>query len=63
MGFAGGVRVWWIETPCTEIEDVDMQAVMMSGNGGPLMVEAGDSLFGWTGNSQTWRSAFGEVVT
>lgn len=58
MGFAGGVRVWWIDRPYTEIDDSTMRAALVGHNGQPLLVEAGDSLFGWPGNSQTWRPVF-----
>ncbi|RWK12513.1 hypothetical protein [Mesorhizobium sp.] len=60
MGFAGGARVWWIEHPYEEFDDATMRAASVGHNGAPLLVEAGDCLFGWEGNSQTWRSAYGE---
>ena len=59
MGFAGGRRVWWFEQPYVEVDDETMRAASVGHNGGSLLVEAGDSLFGWEGNSQTWRSVFG----
>lgn len=59
MGFAGGGRVWWVEAPeYEEFGDADVEAAAVGHNGGPLLIEAGDSLFGWPGNSQTWRSAY-----
>ena len=58
MGFAGGVRVWWIERPYVEVDDATMLAAAVGHNGEPLLVEAGDSLFDWEGNSQTWRPVF-----
>jgi len=58
MGFPGGERVWWMEDPYEEIDDATMQAAMLGGNGNLLLVEVGDSLFGWEANSQTWVSAF-----
>ena len=58
MGFAHGVRVWWIERPYTEVDDDTMREAATGANGGPLLQEAGDCLFGWEGNSQTWRSAY-----
>lgn len=58
MGFAGGVRVWWIERPYVEIDDDTMRAARLGHNGQSLLVEAGDSLFGWPGNSQTWVPMF-----
>lgn len=60
MGFAGGCRVWWIEHPYREIDDVDMLAAAEGHNGQPLLVEAGDCLFGWEGNSRTWRSVYAD---
>lgn len=60
MGFAGGRRVWWIEHPYVEVDDEDFERISIGPNGGPLLVEAGDSLFGWEGNSQTWRSVYAE---
>lgn len=58
MGFAGGKRVWWMEDPYEEIDDATMRAAMRGHNGDLILVEAGDSLFGWEGCSQTWHSAF-----
>jgi hypothetical protein len=63
MGFAPGPdgrnqRVWWIDDPYAEIDDAAMQVAMRGENGGPLLVEAFDSLFRWPGNSQTWLSIY-----
>lgn len=58
MGFCGGQRVWWIDSPYLEIDDETMRAASVGHNGQPLLVEAGDSLFGWEGCSQTWVSAY-----
>ena len=58
MGFSRGFPVWWIEHPYTEIDDMTLRVAARGHNGQPLLVEAGDSLFGWPGNSQTWRSVF-----
>ena len=58
MGFAGGARVWWIDLPYIEIDDETMRAAAIGHNGQPLLIEAGDSLFGWEDNSQTWLPAF-----
>lgn len=58
MGFAGGARVWWIDDPYVPIDDATMQEACVGHNGNPLLIESGDCLFGWEGNSQTWRSAF-----
>lgn len=58
MGFAGGTRVWWVDRPYVEIDDATMRQAAVGPNGGPLLVEAGDCLFGWEGNSQTWLSAY-----
>lgn len=58
MGFAGGVRVWWFDDPYEPVDDSVMQQAMVGHNGGPLLDEAGDCLFGWENNSQTWRSIF-----
>lgn len=60
MGFAEGGRVWWSEHPFIEVDDAVMQVACVGHNGQPLLVEAGDSLFGWPGWSQTWRSTFEE---
>lgn len=60
MGFAGGVRVWWVEHPYEEFDDATMRAAAVGHNGAPLLVEAGDCLFGFEGNSQTWCSAYSE---
>ena len=60
MGFAGGARVWWLEDPDEEVDDDVMAKASVGGNGQPLLVEAGDCLFGWRGNSQTWISAYME---
>lgn len=59
MGFTADGRVWWFDDPYEPISDSVMQITMTGDNGGPLLVEAGDSLFGWPENSQTWRSAYG----
>lgn len=58
MGFSRGQRVWWIERPYVEVDDATMRTAATGHNGQPLLVEAGDSLFGWPGNSQTWRPTF-----
>lgn len=58
MGFAAGVRVWWVERPYIEIDDATMRLAAVGHNGQPLLAEAGDSLFGWPGNSQTWVPIF-----
>lgn len=58
MGFAAGSRVWWFEGPYQEVDDDTMLAAAFGRNGGRLLEEAGDCLFGWEGNSQTWRSAY-----
>jgi len=55
IGFAGGDRVWWLDDPYEPVDDAVMQQAMLGHNGGPLLDEAGDSLFGMEGNSQTWR--------
>lgn len=60
MGFADGERVWWTDRPYVEIDDATMRVARRGHNGQPLLVEAGDCLFGWQGNSQTWRSAFAD---
>lgn len=60
MGFAGGARVWWLEDPYEEVDDMTMRVAAYGGNGQPLLIEAGDCLFGWPGNSQTWISAYAE---
>ena len=59
MGFARGTRVWWFEAPYDEVDDATLRAAARGHNGGPLLEEAGDCLFHWEGNSQTWRSAYG----
>lgn len=58
MGFAHGERVWWLDHPYVEIDDATMREAATGPNGGPLLTEAGDCLFGWDGNSQTWLSVF-----
>lgn len=58
MGFADGERVWWFENPYQPVSDRAMRKAAVSDNGQALLEEAGDSLFGWEGNSQTWRSVF-----
>ena len=58
MGFAGGRRVWWLEEPYIEVEDGGMREACIGHNGNALLEESGDCLFGWPGNSQTWRSVF-----
>lgn len=57
MGFAGGESVWWFDDPYEPVDDAVMQMAMLGHNGGPLLDESGDSLFGWEGNSQTWYYA------
>lgn len=58
MGFAGGERVWWLDHPYVEVHDDLMRKAMLGDNGAPLLEEAGDCLFGWQGNSQTWLSVY-----
>lgn len=58
MGLARGERIWWVEKPYIEVDDITMRMASIGHNGQPLLVEAGDSLFGWPGNSQTWLPAF-----
>lgn len=50
MQFAGGQRRWWFESPHAEIADRLMLELAESGE----VAEAGDCLFGWPLNSQTW---------
>lgn len=58
-GFAGGIKVWWIESPLIYVDERIMKKASVGENGHSLLVEAGDSLFGWPGNSQRWRPALG----
>lgn len=61
MGFSRGRRIWWVERPYIEIDDLTMQQAARGHNGQPLLSEAGDSLFGWPGSSQTWVPVFDEA--
>lgn len=45
------------DDPYEPVDDAVMQMAMLGHNGGPLLDESGDSLFGWEGNSQTWYYA------
>lgn len=58
MGYVRGAPVWWIENPYIEFDDDTMRVAARGHNGQHLLVEAGDSLFGWPGNSQTWIPLF-----
>ena len=60
MGFARGVRVWWVDHPYVEVDDATVASAAVGHNGAPLLAEAGDCLFGWRGNSQTWRSVYAD---
>lgn len=60
MGFAGGARVWWFDDPYDPIDDAQAGALIRGHNGQARYIEAGDCLFGWPGNSQTWISAFAD---
>jgi hypothetical protein len=51
MAFEIDGRRWWLDDP---YEDVPAELVARLGN---RLIEAGDSLFGWPGWSQTWRAA------
>lgn len=46
-----GRRCWWMENPYQKVPERIMQRIMAEG----AAAEAGDSLFGRPGTSQTWR--------
>ena len=58
MGFAAGKRVWWIDEPWRTIDERTLREAATGHNGQPLLEECHDSLFGWSENSQTWRSVY-----
>ncbi|GLK86715.1 hypothetical protein [Ancylobacter defluvii] len=51
MEFTAEGRRWWLNDPYQEVERAVVRRL------GNRLVEAGDSLFGWPGFSQTWRAA------
>ncbi|RWB67604.1 hypothetical protein [Mesorhizobium sp.] len=52
LGFAKGERRWWFESPYQVIPEHVFYAAVR--DGAVAVIEAGDSLFGLKGNSQTW---------
>ncbi|RUV19896.1 hypothetical protein [Mesorhizobium sp. M7A.F.Ca.MR.245.00.0.0] len=52
LGFSSGQRRWWFEGPFQAIPEHVVHAAVR--DGAVAVVEAGDSLFGFKGNSQTW---------
>lgn len=57
MELREGERVWWFDGPYASVPD-DVVARMMTDRGRAIaLVEAGDSLFGTLGSSQTWLAA------
>lgn len=52
MRLADGRRQFWFENPYQAVTDVQLYKAGKS----VTIAEAYDSLFGWTGNSQTWFS-------
>lgn len=52
-------RLWWFEGPLEQVPDpVALRAL---DDGCATAREAGDSLFGWAGNSQTWGGGISEM--
>lgn len=49
MSFGAGGRQWWFSDAAGLIRADRIERL------GNRLVENGDSLFGWRGNSQTWR--------
>lgn len=52
LGFIAGGRRWWFEAPYQVISEHAVHAAIRAGS--VAVIEAGDSLFGLKGNSQTW---------
>jgi hypothetical protein len=52
LGFSNGQRRWWFEGPYQVIPEHVVHAAVRDGT--VAVIEAGDSLFGLQGNSQTW---------
>lgn len=52
LGFSSGQRRWWFEGPYQVIPEHVVHAAVR--DGAVAVIEAGDSLFGLKGNSQTW---------
>lgn len=52
LGFLAGGRRWWFEAPYQVVTEPVVHAAIRAGS--VAVIEAGDSLFGQTGNSQTW---------
>ncbi|RVD49509.1 hypothetical protein EN783_34380, partial [Mesorhizobium sp. M2D.F.Ca.ET.140.01.1.1] len=50
MQLVEGQRIWWFEDPWEQIADGIADRLKAAGE----IVELGDSLFGITGNSQSW---------
>lgn len=49
MGLGSRGRFWWFEAPYQIVSEERIRRLDHA-----AVVEAGDSLFGWRGNSQTW---------
>lgn len=54
MGLGSRGRFWWFENRYQIVSDQRLARL-----GDRVLVEAGDSLFGWRGNSQTWLAVKG----
>lgn len=52
LGFAKGKRLWWFEGPYQIVSEHVVHSAVREGS--VAVIEAGDSLFGLKGNSQTW---------
>lgn len=52
LGFSSGQRRWWFEGPYQAVPEHVVHAAVR--DGAVAVIEAGDSLFGFKGNSQTW---------
>jgi len=59
MGMSRRGRFWWFESPYQIVSEERVRRLEVPGSN-LRIVEAGDSLFGWRGNSQTWFAARGE---
>ncbi|WWT39849.1 hypothetical protein [Microcystis phage Mwe-JY25] len=58
MGFTHRGRFWWFDCPYQIVSEERVRRLEAVGSN-MRIVEAGDSLFGLRGNSQTWMAARG----
>lgn len=57
----GGARLYWFESPLAYVSAAVVDALQAPPAPRVVLVEAGDSLFGLRGNSQSWMAARGST--